>query len=312
MTEPIFVTKAASPVPEFDHIGVTFQFSFEGGGGVWWRSTYGDPRFTFPLYNHDLAVLVESSGVAARKRVLVSDGLTHAELFNGGEVGALFIELNKAVGTKDKERVDAVLERLKGYVIQSYDEKSPVDRWAHMGVQLPSFGPNEFHQGRLRNLLTQKVRGRVLEAMCGFRSYINDASHITEVVAMDFCEPLLERHDHPNRTRILYDLERVVAGEQMDFFEKGSFQAVTVCFGVNYLSDPVPVLREFVRILSSPGTLLVVGGMDKGYEDLKRHDFDPVMCMEQMGEVGFSTRLSSLDLDQVGAYGTYYLMKGDK
>ncbi|MEK6964509.1 MAG: methyltransferase domain-containing protein [Nanoarchaeota archaeon] len=312
MTPPVFVTQVVNPVPEFDHIGVTFKFSFDGEGGDWWKEAYGDPSFTFPLYNYDLSVLAEALELAVRRRVLISDGVAHADIFEDKAVRTLFGELRVGVIGRDKRLVDKVLEKLRDYTIPSYDEKSPVERWAHMGVQCPSFGPSEVHRNRLQNLLTAKVKGRVLEAMCGFRSYIKDSPYITEVVAMDFCEPLLERYDPPDRPRILYDLERVVAGERMDFFEDASFEAVSICFGVNYLSNPVPVFHELNRILSSPGVLLVVGGIAKGYEDLKKNEFDLVSCIEQMNEAGFSTQISSLDLTTIGEYGEYYLVRGDK
>ena len=64
-------------------------------------------------------------------------------------------------------------------------------------------------------------------------------------------------------------------GIGMDFFEKGKFHTITCCYGVNYLDEPVPVFKEFERILSPEGKFLVLGNTASGYSDIQTHCFDP-------------------------------------
>ena len=110
----------------------------------------------------------------------------------------------------------------------------------------------------IKKYITSHAQGKVLETMCGFNSYFGNSKKINEVVVLDYCREMLERYARPERTRILYDLNKVIAGEKLDFFKEGEFQTIG-CWGSNYLTNPVPVFSEFHRILSKTDNLNNLG-----------------------------------------------------
>jgi len=209
-----------------------------------------------------------------------------------------------------------IIQRLKEIKLKNSEEITEAEQWGRMAIQMPGdWGPvGDDKKYELKKILTNRAHGKVLEAFCGFNSYIGLSKNITEVIALDFCKEALELYEYPERKRILYDLERVVNGEKMNFFEDGSFQTISITFGVNYLTDPVPVLAEFYRILSSDGQLLIVGGTTQGYADLlKQGFFKPDVCKEKMKAAGFSVRVKHLkSLKRETELGKYYLVTGKK
>jgi len=280
MQEPFYVTKVAEREPQF-HGGITMTpYSLENY--EWWSRNYGNKSFTFPKMDLN--------------------------------VRTLFSELSKAVNERDKLTVDILIPQIEKLCVKSYAEKTEVEKWGYMSVQLPGdWGPvTENRKKELKKTLTRQSFGIVLEAMCGFRSYIDESPQITEVVALDFCEEALERYDYPKRKRILYDLESVVKGERIEFFGDKSFQTVTVCFAIDYLTNPVPVHREFHRILSDDGRLLIVGGTTQGYPDLLKRNFNPEDCSKAMKTAEFSTKIEHLPLKTEFELGEYYLVEGKK
>jgi ubiquinone/menaquinone biosynthesis C-methylase UbiE len=174
------------------------------------------------------------------------------------------------------------------------------------------WGPVGANKAKLKEIVTRRASGRVLEAMCGFNSYFGESVGIREVVALDFCREALERYEYPQRVRILYDLERVANGEKLDFFGDSSFQTVGVFFAVGYLTDPVPVHKEFHRLLAEDGRLLVVGGTAQGYTDILKRRFKPKECAKAMHEAGFTTKTKKLPLKTSTELGEYYLVEGTK
>lgn len=281
MSEPVYVTKVIKREPQYRG-GITLELPRFGNGEYeWFRKSYKKTSFTLPK--------------------LCSKGVE------------LFRALCQAIQEGDKSAIDEILPELEKQCIKSYDEKTEVERWGHMAVQLPGdWGPVGENKKKLKEIITKYSYGRVLEAMCGFNSYIDKSDRITEVVALDFCEEALERYEYPERTRILYDLERVVNGEKMDFFEDSSFQTIGVFFGIAYLTDPIPVYKEFYRILSDDGKLLIVDGTTQGYTDMLKKMFNPEDCSTAMKSAGFSTKIKHLPLKIETELGEYYLVEGRK
>ncbi len=225
-----------------------------------------------------------------------------------------FCELRCAVRERREDLIPELLQKIEPELIPAYDELPPKEKWGFLAVQLPGdWGPmGTENKGKLKQKLSQLATGRVLEAMCGFQSYFEDSPQITEVAALDFCQEALERYDYPQRTRILYDLEAVCSGETMAFLGDNSFQAVGVCFGVSYLSDPIPVYKEFRRILSPGGKLLVVGGTSSGYGDLIKTWFKPQETKKQLKKCGFTVRIEKLPINIKYQLGDYFLVEGIK
>lgn len=281
MTNPVYITKIAERTPQYRG-GITSTIDpFDEAGREWLKTITERTKFTF-------------SGVHSK-----------------GE--QLYYHLQEAIRQRDKPSAIGILAEMEKYLIKSYDEMTEVEKWGHMTVQLPEdWGPKWENKEKLKKIATKRAHGRVLEAMCGFRSYFGDSPKITEVVALDFCEEGLQRYDYPQRVRILYDLEKVVKGEKMDFFEDSSFQTIGVFFGIDYFTDPVPVHKEFHRILSSDGKLLIVGGTTQGYEDMLKRYFKPGVCSDAMKSAGFSTSVRRLPLKTESEFGEYYLVEGRK
>lgn len=213
----------------------------------------------------------------------------------------------------DRERAQEIVDKLNSICEPSRRDMSPIQRWDRCAYHLPGDIGGE-NKRKAVDFVTSIAEGRVLEVMCGFNSYFLDSPQINEVVALDFSREMLKRYPFPGRKRILYDLERVVAGEKMDFFKEGSFQTIGCCYGINYLTDPVSVFREFRRILSLGGKLLILGNETAGYGDLIERCFNPVTCTAYMQEAGFLTlTIQKLDwLKTAGEFGDYYLVSGVK
>lgn len=248
----------------------------------WWRGISHKTSFTFPN--------------------LKSEGVN------------LFYKLCDAIKRKDREEAEDIVEKIKPYIIKNYKDKKLSEKWDHFAVQLPEdWGPVFRKKEKLKTIMTKLGRGRILEAMCGFTSYFQVSEKIEEVIALDFSRKALERYDYPTRKRILYDLRKIIRGDRMNFFPDGYFNTIGVCFGIDYLKDPVTVYKEFHRILSNDGKLLVVGGTTQGYEDMLERSFDPENCANSMRATNFSVRIKELPVKTKGyEVGEYFLVEGKK
>ena len=215
----------------------------------------------------------------------------------------------------DKNEEEKVLNRLKGINAKRWKDRPEPEMWNFMAMQKPGdWGPASWtKKGELKRIATNYCFGRVLEPMCGFRTYIGKSDKIDDVVMLDFSIEALKRHECPERTRILYNLENVVRGDKMEFFEDGSFQTVAAFFGIDYLTNPVPVHKEFRRILSDNGQIIVVDGPGQGYMNIKKRKFNPEVCANHMQEAGFYTKIVPLPTVKLERelYG-YYLVQGKK
>ena len=284
MADPVYVTSVAERKPQYNGIGTTVAIPLweDNGADVWWEQFGDKTSFTF-----------------------------RSRCFFGKEGEQLFYQLMRAVKKRDVQSVREVLPRMKRYCQPNYEDLNPVEKWASMAVQIPGDigGPRK---QEIKELLTERVSGRVLETMCGFNSYFGESPNISEVVVLDYCRAMLERYPYPERQRILYDLEQIVKGEKLYFFHDESFETVG-CWGSNYLSEPVPVFSEFHRILSKGGKLFILESTSEGYQDLIKGLFNPEQCSRFMREAGFSTSVEHLDwLKTEWEIGDYYLVEGRK
>lgn len=198
--------------------------------------------------------------------------------------------------------------------IAKYDDLSPREKWAHMTIQMPEdWGPYGLEdRADMFERMTAKAKGTVLEAMCGFTTYIGDAPHIKHVVAMDWCKEGLERYPRPDRTRILFDLNSIGAKGGMDFVRDGGFDSVAITFGVDYLKHPQAVFQEFHRTLSDGGNVLLIGGECNGYRDQKLRDFVPANYVPALEAAGFKATATKLPYRKENELGEYYLIEGTK
>ena len=206
-----------------------------------------------------------------------------------------------------KEAVDLTLS----CAIKSFEEKSPSEKWSHYTRQLPGdWGPHHpTDREHMRKTLTSKARGLVMEAMCGFTSYVDEAPHIDEVVAMDFCRDGLELYDYPDRRRILFDLDTIATGCTIDFLSDNALDTICISFGVDYLKDPLAVYSEFGRVLSPGGRVLVIGGRSCGYSDLIKQYFDPVFHVGLLAQAGFVAATSPLPYGGQGDEAAFHLIE---
>lgn len=177
----------------------------------------------------------------------------------------------------NQEEVRALLEKLRSLRVIPFEKRTSQGKWAHMMVQLPGDigGPNK---KKIRELLSAKCQGRILEAMCGFNSYLEPSPN-REVIALDYCREALERYPYSERTRILFDLNTIEKNQRMEFFREGEFNAVTICFGFHYLRHPVLLFREFNRLLSPEGQLILVENPHQCYRDIACRSFSPRHCV---------------------------------
>lgn len=232
------------------------------------------------------------------------------QYFNGrGE--KLFYDLYIAIKKRDASSIRRILPKMKEHCQTNYKDLNPIKKWAYTALQLPGDigGPRK---DDVRKLITSRAKGRVLETMCGFNSYFGDSPKISEVIALDYCEEMLERYARPERKRILFDLEKISNGTGMDFFEDESFQTIG-CWGSNYLSNPISVFLEFHRILSKGGKFLILENTAEGYSDLVMRYFNPKACGKFMQQAGFSTTIEPLEwLKTKTELGDYSLVIGTK
>jgi len=177
----------------------------------------------------------------------------------------------------NQEEVRALLEKLHPLRVIPFEKRTSEGKWAHMMVQLPSDigGPNK---KKIREILSAKCQGHILEAMCGFNSYIEPSLN-REVIALDYCREALERYSYPERTRILFDINMIQKNQRMEFFGEGEFDVITICFGFHYLHHPVWLFREFHRLLSSDGQLIFVENPRQCYRDIACRSFSPGHCV---------------------------------
>ncbi|MBF0877522.1 class I SAM-dependent methyltransferase [Gluconobacter cerevisiae] len=101
------------------------------------------------------------------------------------------------------------------------------------------------------------VGGAVLELMAGALSHYPQEAQFQRVVGLGVAKAALEANPILNE-RIVQDLN----DEPTLPFEDDSFDAVTLCDGLAYLTQPLAILMEIVRVLK-PGAPLILTFSDQ-------------------------------------------------
>jgi len=79
------------------------------------------------------------------------------------------------------------------------------------------------------------------------------------VVASDFCHPMLVRSLSKTRSLNLDGPIRTVEADSLEIpFQTGTFDAVTIAFGLRNLEDPAKGLQEMRRVLRPEGALVIL------------------------------------------------------
>lgn len=230
---------------------------------------------------------------------------------NFEEAKKLADELFKLQDNIDHEREMQVVNELLKLRAKPADERTDVEFWSHMAVQMPGDIGGAYKK-EIRNLLTERARRRVLESCCGFNSYVDDDPNIEEVLVLDYCPEMLERYPRPDRKRVLFDLENVVKGDTISIFPDERFDTV-FCYGSNYFSQVVPVFKEFKRLLSNKGKLVIIENNKEGYEKVAKRRFNPEDCAAYMKAAGLYPRVEYLPIRKNDWFrGEYFLVEGFK
>ena len=223
-------------------------------------------------------------------------------------------ELAIAYKENNQKKIKSLLEQLRSLRVLPFDERTLLEKWTHMMRQLPGDigGPNK---EKIRAILSARCKGRVLEAMCGFNSYLEPLERI-EVTALDFCREALELYQYPERTRILFDLNKITRRKGIGFFQEGEFDAITICFGFHYLRHPIILFQEFKRLLSAGGRLILIENPNQCYSDMIYRRFLPKNCVSCLKKASFENvkveKLAIADDWEIKTGGHYFLIEAFK
>ncbi|MBT4376370.1 methyltransferase domain-containing protein [archaeon] len=229
------------------------------------------------------------------------------------EAHALSLEFHN-LGPSPKRNVALpIVSKLVSICLPSSEKRSHIERWDRVAVQLPG-DIGGLNKKKFEGIITQRSKGKVLEAMAGFNTYISKADHIYEVISLDYSREMLLRYPFPERKRILFDLNKISSeGIKMDFFGNEEFQTITCCYGVNYMDKPEQIFKEFYRILSPGGKFLAFGSSGSGYQDIQVRPFNPKTTAEEMNATGFSSSIETFpELEVPTEWGRHWLITGVK
>ena len=188
------------------------------------------------------------------------------------------------------------------------------EKWAYMMMQMSKTigGPNK---EIIKEIISERYpSGKILEAMCGFDSYLGPSDGRT-VIALDLCKEALERYPYPERTRILFNLNEIDCKRIMGFFKEGEFDVIVICFGFQYLKHPGFVFKELRRILKPGGRLCLVENHDHCYEGMACRNFSVDECLYylKLDKVGFKeVKVEILPIREPWELGAYHLVEAIK
>lgn len=182
--------------------------------------------------------------------------------------------------------IPEIVRKLRRMKLKEHHKLTAHERWTKGALQLASYG-GSFNVMQAITREFAPLQGKMLEAMCGHESYLNDAP-TREVIALDYCEESLRRYPFCDRRRIKCDLDELGNGGTLPFFEDGELDAICVCFGIKYPKHIGPILREFHRILRKGGTVSFIEGEKTGYSELFHRKFDKVKFKNLFKRCGYS------------------------
>ena len=101
-------------------------------------------------------------------------------------------------------------------------------------------------------------------------AYCRQAGDGVQVVAADFTRPMLQIGEQKkNRKQIYQNVQFVEADAQCLPFDEGTFQIVSVAFGLRNIADTDRGLREMARVCQPGGTVAVLEFSKPGWQPFK-------------------------------------------
>lgn len=237
--------------------------------------------------------------------------LSHLKESPDPEAQNLFSRLIAAVADQDHQTIKDIFKQSLQF---KKAPTSPSESWDHFMSAQPAMGPEGNDRIMLAKLLTEKAKpGYALEAMCGYQTYINNDPKFNNITALDFSPAALERYGYPDREKVVFDLNNITNEQGQLPFEDSRFKTVCITLGVNYLINPRAVYREFSRVITPDGNLLVAGDSSCiGYRQFEVDRFNPGKVLSDMESVGFRTQQTYLPYVVAGELHNFYLLDGQK
>ncbi len=192
---------------------------------------------------------------------------------------ALLSDGEKITGRK----VTHILARLKDMRLLSWSELSDLDKWEKTAASLPGDIAGRYKK-ETTHFISEKLSGDVLEAMCGFNSYIYP--HIDRLItAHDYSEKMLKRYEYPKRRRVQFDLN--LLPKKRFAFREESFDAILFVKGYKYIKSPVAMFREWKRLLKPDGKLFFIESTTAGYSEMTLRRLRVKECKQELQQAGF-------------------------
>ncbi len=203
------------------------------------------------------------------------------------EVVELIRELTslREAGKWESSQVIGILTRLEE--LRAYDEDlgpSKQEEWNNYAALMPDDigGPYRLD---LKKFLSTKISGEILEAFCGFNSYIFPSAN-SIVTAQDYSKKMLMKYEHPERRRVLFDWNNIP--RQRLSLPDHSFDSIIIVKGYKYINSPLAVFHELKRLLKPSGLLLLVESTTACYPDLAVRPLMVNQCRNELLQTGFS------------------------
>ncbi len=217
----------------------------------------------------------------------------------------LFNYYQKTEKLSDNE-VEEIISRLRAFKLPSAEEKGDPAFWNRVAAYMPNLSGTDGSE--ITKLLSGMCSGLVLEALCGYESYLEEKKDMT-VIALDFAELALGRYPYPQRTRVLFDVNK----DSFDNFSENCFDFITICFGFKYFKDADEVCRGFLRILKPGGKIYFLENPSREYSQATYRPFTGHECVMNLKHVGFSdAHYKWLNITDYDGQQNYYLVTGEK
>ncbi|MFO0860779.1 MAG: bifunctional demethylmenaquinone methyltransferase/2-methoxy-6-polyprenyl-1,4-benzoquinol methylase UbiE [Phycisphaerales bacterium] len=146
------------------------------------------------------------------------------------------------------------VQRMFSAIAGSYD----------LNNRLHSFGRDQAWRRFAVQTASVRPGDRVLDVACGTGDLTEmfARTEAAEVIGVDFTAPMLdvarEKRNH-NLSQAQAGKVSYVEGDAMALpLESGSFDVLSIAFGIRNVSDPLKALQEFARVLKPGGRLVVL------------------------------------------------------
>ncbi|MCH2161753.1 MAG: bifunctional demethylmenaquinone methyltransferase/2-methoxy-6-polyprenyl-1,4-benzoquinol methylase UbiE [Phycisphaerales bacterium] len=127
--------------------------------------------------------------------------------------------------------------------------------------RLHSFGRDQAWRRHAVRLVQAAPEDEVLDVACGTGD-LSEAFHhagVRRVVGLDYTGGMLEIARRKSERLQGEQVPEYVQGDAMDLpFDSGSFDVVSIAFGIRNVVDPDRAFREFARVLRPGGRLVVL------------------------------------------------------